>query len=115
MRIAILAAMLSGCAAPGYKAADCDRFRFGGYNVLACDDDSVGRHCKRDAPFTDSGKPVTYHPRACFAPGKGGRKANIYIGKSYLRCLPHEIAHFENPGRNAWVEAKYPCVGDKRP
>jgi len=113
---AVVLSIISGCAAltPSFKSANCDRFRFGGYNVLACDDVAVGVHCKREAKLTDSGKPVTYHPRACHVPGKAWRKANIFIGKSYLACLPHEICHNENPGDPLKCENEYPCVGDKR-
>lgn len=116
MRPLLLAVLLLfGCAtAPSFKAADCDRFRFRGYNVLACDDMSVGLHCKRICALTDSGKAVTYHPRACHKPGIFGRKATIFIGRSYLNCLPHELAHHENPWDAKMVEEKYPCVGDRR-
>lgn len=99
---------------PSYKAAGCNRFRFEGYAILACNDDAVGQHCKRKAPLTDLGEPVTYHPRACHIPGKSGRKAAIVIGESYMACLPHEICHQENPGNPAKCEREYPCVGDKR-
>lgn len=107
--------LFAGCASltPSFKTADCDRFRFRGYNVLACDDVSVGIHCKRVCALTDSGKAVTYHPRACHVQRGFGRKANIFIGKSYMACLPHEICHNENPGNPAMCEEKYPCVGDK--
>ncbi len=106
--------LVTGCAsAPSYKAAGCDRFRMQGYNILACNDASVGLHCARVCRLTDSGKPVTYHPRACHIPGKNGRKATIAIGKSFLACLPHEIAHNEHPNDPAFVEKNYPCVGDR--
>lgn len=110
---------MSACTtAPSYKAADCDRFRFRNYNVLACDDESVGRHCKAVAnkygSLSDSGKPVTYHPRACHITRPGGRKPNIVIGRSYMSCLAHEICHNENPWDAAKCEREYPCVGDKR-
>jgi hypothetical protein len=115
MRMAVLVALvLSGCqSAPSFKAADCYRFRHKGYNVLACDDMSVGIHCKRVARVADNGKPVNYHPRACHVQRGFGRKANIFVGKSYMACLPHEICHEENPWEPAMCEQKYPCVGDK--
>ena len=107
--------ILAGCAGtPSYKAADCDRFRFKGFNILVCDDTSVGIHCKRICALTDSGKAVTYHPRACHQPGRFGRRVTIFIGRSYLNCLPHELAHGERPNDPAMVEREYPCVGDKR-
>lgn len=110
MRPLILAVLiLSGCAtAPSFKAAGCERFRFPskGINILACDDDAVGKHCKR---LTG----VSYHPRACHIPGKFGRRATIAIGKSYMKCLPHEIAHNEYPYDFAKVHREYPCVGEK--
>lgn len=99
-----------------------------GYVVLACDDDAVGQHCakgarvigsphKRLVPRADNGKAVDYLPRACLhhRPAFFGRKKIINIGKSYLGCLTHEIAHYEYPDRPAWVEANFPCVGDRKP
>lgn len=112
--ILLAVVLLAGCAAaPSYKAADCDRFRFKDYNILACNDDAVGLHCKKLAKLTDRGEPVTYHPRACHIPGKRGRKATIAIGRSYLNCLPHETCHQENPGNPLMCEQDYPCVGDR--
>lgn len=112
----VAVAFLAACSAltPSYKTADCDRFRFRDYNVLACNDAAVGRHCKRDATVTDTGEPVTYHPRACYIQRGFGRKANIIIGKSYMACLPHEVCHNEYPDDPAKCEREYPCVGDKR-
>lgn len=108
--------ILSACGAhsPSFKAADCDRFRYKSYNVLACDDVAVGRHCRKIAPLTDSGKPVDYNPRACYKPSSFGRKATVFIGRSYLACLPHETCHHENPNDPAMCELLYPCVGDSR-
>lgn len=122
-----VAAAVSGCAhESAYRRADCERFRMKGYVVLACDDDAVGQHCakgarvvgsphKRLTPRADNGKILDYLPRACthhrFA--AFGRKKVINIGKSYMGCLSHEIAHLEYPDRPAYVESNFPCVGDR--
>jgi len=108
--LTLLIVVFNGCVgAASYEAANCDRFRFPskGINILACDDDAVGKHCKR---LTG----VSYHPRACHIPGKFGRRATIAIGKSYMKCLPHEIAHNEYPDDFDKVHREYPCVGDRR-
>ncbi len=120
--------MMAGCAGtPSYKAAGCDRFRFSGYNILACDDTSVGIYCAkggrsvvqsrvRAIPIADNGKVVDYAPRACYNPRGNyfGRKGNLIVGKSFMTCIPHELAHIEHPNEAAWVEKNFPCVGDKR-
>ena len=118
---------LVGCASSPWARAECDRFRFRGYNVIACNDKAVGEHCRRGSrsvlkahewveTSSDSGKPLDYYPRACteFRATAFNRKPTIAIGKSYLACLPHEIAHFENPGSPAWVEENFKCVGDHK-
>lgn len=127
MRPLILAVLLSACATPGFKGADCDRFRFSGYNILACDDVAVGAYCAkggrdlvkshvRAIPLADNGKVVDYAPRACFNPRGNafGRKGNIIVGKSFMTAIPHELCHVENPGNPAMCEKLYPVVGDRR-
>jgi hypothetical protein len=122
----VLLALLNGCASTPFSRANCERFRHNGYNVLACDDDAVGKHCARGSrdiviphkwhpAMADNGKIVDYLPRACFhsRPWAFGRKPNIIIGRSHLICLSHEICHFEHPGRPDYCENEYPCVGDR--
>lgn len=113
MRPILCALILSACATPGYRAAACERFPMKGYNIAVCADESVGEHCKRECAMTDSGKPVTYHPRACHIPGKAGRKSTIFVGRSFTACVIHEICHEEHPGNPLLCEKKYPCVGDR--
>ena len=120
--------IMSGCTGtPSYKAADCDRFRFRSYNILVCDDTSVGIYCAkggrsvikshvRSIPIADNGKVVDYAPRACYNP-RGEffkRKGNLIVGKSFTGAIPHEICHIENPGNPAMCEKLYPVVGDRR-
>lgn len=125
--IAVVVLMGACVGAPSYKAADCDRFRFRGYNILVCADDSVGIYCAkggrsvvqshvRSIPLADNGKVVDYAPRACYNP-RGeyfGRKGNLIVGKSFTLCIAHELCHVENPGDPAKCEREYPCVGDRR-
>ena len=103
--------LLTGCATP-WKSANCQRFRYFDYNVLACDSVAVGNHCAAICPKNDRGEPLKHKPVACFKPGQFGRKATIFIGKRYMGCLPHEICHLERPFDPLYCEQKYPCVGD---
>lgn len=119
--------LLSGCASSPWNRADCARRRHNGYNVLVCADEAAGQHCAKGSRDTvsphvrhvshaDNGKVLDYQPRACteFRPMAFGRKPNIVIGRSYMDCLDHEIAHLEHPNDPAWVERNFPCVGDRR-
>lgn len=106
---------LCGCASDSaFKRAGCTRFRFGEYNILACNDRAVGEHCKKICPRTDFGGVVDYLPRACFKPSIWGRRSTVFIGGSYMGCLPHELCHLEgHPPKDCAL--KYPCVEDARP
>lgn len=104
-----------GCASDSaFRRADCTRFRFYAYNVLACNDRAVGEHCRRVCKLTDTGKPVDYYPRACFEPNRWGRRHTVVIGGSYMGCLPHEVCHLEHPGDPAKCALEYPCVEDAK-
>lgn len=117
MKYAILVAMLlTGCATPSFRAAGCVRFYYKSWNILACNDEAVSRHCAKWIHKLhgklDSGKEPTGQETfaGCYRPAWWGRKGNIIIGKSYAICLPHEIAHAEGV-RADIVERDYPCMG----
>lgn len=104
--------LLIGCANISYKSADCDRFRYKKFNILACDDESVNIHCHKDGGTWDDGTPVdSRRIRGCYKYGIFNRKGLIFIGRSYLGCLPHEICHAEGY-EDKFCMDKYPCVGE---
>jgi hypothetical protein len=112
----LLVAGMTACAAPAsFVGPNCERYRMFGYNVLACDDATVGRHCRKLCPKTDLGNPVDFAPRACWKKTGWGRKDTIFIGKSHMNCVLHEIAHHEHPDDPRFVAEKYPCVGERGP
>ena len=127
LALIVLNLALAGCvSSSAFKRADCQRSRFPGFIVLACDDRAVGEHCRRGdrsvvsphvwiAGKTDTGKPVDYYPRACLIhrPAYFGRKKVMAIGKSHLGCVLHEKCHFDFPDDPAKCEREYPCLGDK--
>jgi hypothetical protein len=139
-----------GCATTGWESADCERKVLkgdpsmcatdecrrimAGVNVLACNDEPLGRHCARGGrelaapevgsgkraafrrPVADNGKPVDYLPRACLdrRPTFFGRRPMLWIGRTYANCWLHELAHFLWPKDPAFVAAHFPCFGDNR-
>ena len=103
--------LLAGCA-----PTKIIRFDYEDYHILAVKGDNasnlVNDHCRKTAVLKDDGTPIgCSRIRACYKK-VGGRKGTIIIPLRNMDCLPHELAHVENPGRAAWVEANYPCVGD---
>ena len=106
----LLAFNFAGCASSPWARADCLRIRQDRWNVLACSDAAVAGHCKRICPTDDFGRPINYYPRACQDWFRG--KPVIFIGRSHMGCLPHEICHVEHPDDDAMCAAKYPCVQD---
>lgn len=110
---AVWIVLISGCASNPFRKADCLRYRYGDYNILACNDDAVNHNCHKYVKHWDNGKPMDDgFIRACYKPNKWGRRPNILIGKSYINCLPHELCHLEALDARI-CEKKYPCIGDK--
>lgn len=114
MKKVLFVILFSGCAAPSFKAADCDRFRYASWNILACNDDSVNLHCRKWINklngTLDNGQPLGDKRLAgCYRPAFWCRKGNIIISKDWLTCLPHETCHAD--GISAEIcDKKYPCI-----
>lgn len=92
---------------------DCEIQKHDGYNVYVCSDEAVDAHCHRLVKNLDSGEITTntVHFNGCFRPSPGNHRDSIFLGRSHVGCLSHEIAHYEHPEDPAWVERNYPCVG----
>ena len=110
---------LSGCGGRSVmNPGNCERYPYEGYNVLVCDDVAVANKClKRQHAKADiTGEPYRHDAiRACISRRPFGRKPVIMVGRSHLNCLLHEVGHYEHPGMpEAWVAARYPCIGDRR-
>lgn len=127
--------VFSGCAAaPSFKAADCERYRYPDFNVLVCSDNAVDSHCrkwiynhgydaknrayiKRAIPgMKDNGKPVgpTDFIAGCAHKRHANLKGNAIVGRSNFTSVLHEIAHLISGKSQADVERGYPRVGVKR-
>lgn len=117
MKILLLTLALSACAAPSFKAADCQRMRFDRWNVLICNDDSVSLHCMRLGQkyggTTDQGNALgpMHASMGCWdaRPTWYGRKGNIIVGRSYVGCVGHEVCHAEGKPPTL-CDRDYPCV-----
>lgn len=109
----IVLVLFCGCVTSPWRSADCERHRMRGYDVLACNDDAVDHYCHKHGKTWDDGTPLdSRRIRACAHKTWHGRRPKIFMGKSYMGCVLHEIAHLENPGEAAMVEKKYPCIGE---
>lgn len=106
--------LLSGCASTPWSKANCIRYRYKAYNVLACNDEAVGQHCFKHGKLADNGKPLDYLPRACMEHNMWGRKDTIVIGLSYMGCLPHELCHADGVLPGAECARLYPCAQDAK-
>jgi hypothetical protein len=104
--------LFSGCSSVPIKA-DCYKFKYYNYNVIACEDSSVNKFCHKICKTNDNGTPMTDRIIPACYDGRLVRislRPTIILAKSYLGCLPHELCHLE--GRPAIeCENKYPCIG----